>query len=553
MACPPRAISEQSPRASSSDVGRNVASATPMNRRRFLRLAGASGVAAAASRGLFAQAPTIVPAAAARPTAPYGVASGDVANGRAIVWSRADRSARMFVEYSTTDRFSDVRRVRGPAALETSDFTCRTVLTDLPAGQRIFYRVLFQDLSDLRTWSEPVSGSFSTPSAGPRDITLAWSGDTVGQGWGINPVWGGLRMYDTMRRAQPDVFINVGDTIYADQPLREEVALDDGTIWKNVVTEAKSRVAQTLADYRGCYQYNLSDDHMRQFIAEVPQIVMWDDHEVRDNWYWERRQDNDARYAVKSVALLAARGRRAFFEYNPLPLVGDDPERVYRSLSLGPLVEVFALDMRSYRGANSENRQTAMDATSAFLGPAQLRWLKDGLTRSRAVWKIVAADMPLGLVVSDGPTNFEAVANGDAGAPLGRELEIADLLRHLKSHRVRNVVWITADVHYAAAHRYDPARARFTEFDPFWEFVAGPLNAGTFGPGRLDPTFGPEAVFVGVPPGMKQGRPPSEGLQFFGTLKVDARHRTLTVSLHNVAGQIVHTESLIPDPGSLIR
>ena len=77
---------------------------------------------------------------------------------------------------------------------------------------------------------------------------------------------------------------------------------------------------------------------------------MWDDHEVRDNWYWERRQDGDARYQVKSVALLAARARQAFFEYNPLPLVGDDPERVYRSIPLGPLVEVFALDMRTLQG-----------------------------------------------------------------------------------------------------------------------------------------------------------------------------------------------------------
>jgi alkaline phosphatase D len=55
--------------------------------------------------------------------------------------------------------------------------------------------------------------------------------------------------------------------------------------------------------------------------------------------------------------------------------------------------------------------------------------------------------LPLGLVVGDGPGRYEAVANGDPGLPLGRELELADLLRDLKRHRVRNVVWITADVH----------------------------------------------------------------------------------------------------------
>jgi alkaline phosphatase D len=521
-----------------------VSDVTRVGRRSFLRIAGSSLLVPSAIRPVFGQAPAI--GSSPRVGAPCGVAAGDVGAGRAVIWSRADRAARMFVEYATTESFSERRRVRGPAALETSDFTCRTVLTDLPAGQRIFYRVLFQDLSDLRTWSEPATGSFTTPGTTPRNVTVAWSADTVGQGWGINSDWGGLKMYDTMRQAQPDVFINVGDTIYADQPVQSEVALGDGRIWKNVVTEAKSRVAQTLDDFRGCHQYNLTDEHMRRFIAEVPQIVMWDDHEVRDNWYWERRQDADARYEVKSVALLASRGRQAFFEYNPLPLVGDDPERVYRSIPLGPLVEVFALDMRTYKGANSPNRQTTLDGSSAIFGPAQLEWLKNGLTRSRATWKIVAADLPLGLVVRDGATDFEAVANGDPGPPLGRELELADLLRHLKAHHVRNVVWITADVHYCAAHHYDPTRATFTEFDPFWEFVAGPLNNGPFGPNPPSRTFAPEGRFTSIPEGMKPNRPPSEGLQFFGTLMADATHRTLTVQLLNVAGQSLYKVELAP-------
>ena len=485
-------------------------------------------------------------AAGAKPAIPFGVTAGDAGAGRAVIWSRSDRPARMFVEYATTERFADPRRVRGPAALESSDFTSRTVLTGLPPGQRLFYRVVYQDLADLGVWSDPVGGSFTTPSSTPRDLTIAWSADTVGQGWGINPEWGGLKLYETMRRVEPDVFINVGDTIYADQPLVSEVKLDDGRVWKNVVTEAKSKVAESLNDFRGCHQYNLTDDHMRRFISEVPQVVMWDDHEVRDNWYWERRNDTDARFTEKSVAMLAARARQAFFEYNPLPLAGDDPERIYRSVPMGPLVEVFALDMRTFKGANGANRETAMEPASAIFGPAQLQWLKEGLKRSTATWKVVAADLPLGLVVGDGPDRYEAVANGEAGAPLGRELELADLLRDLQRERVRNVVWITADVHYCAAHHYDPARAKFTRFDPFWEFVAGPLNAGTFGPGRLDATFGPEAKFVGIPPGMKGNRPPSDGYQFFGTLRASARTRTLTARLHNVAGDVIYTNELTP-------
>ena len=55
-----------------------------------------------------------------------------------------------------------------------------------------------------------------------------------------------MRLFKTMLDADPDLFVHVGDTIYADGPLREEVPLDDGTVWRNLVTPAKSKVAETL-------------------------------------------------------------------------------------------------------------------------------------------------------------------------------------------------------------------------------------------------------------------------------------------------------------------
>ena len=499
-----------------------------MNRRDFL-LRGAALVGA----------PVFIRSQADRPQMPCGVAAGDVTTGRAIVWSRCDRPARLVVEYATSPSFANARRVVGPAALEDTDFTARVDLAGLPDGQRIAYRVRFQDLSDLRIFSEPIEGSFLTPPrALDRDVTFAFSGDCVGQGWGIDPSRGGLRLYETMRRAEPDVFIHLGDTIYADQPLQAEVKLDDGSIWRNVVTEAKSRVAQTLDDYRGCHRYNLQDEQMRAFNAAVPLVVLWDDHEVRDNWYPTQRLDRDERYAEKSVALLSARAKRAFLDYQPLRIDADDRERIYRSWNYGPLLEIFALDMRSYRGANSPNRQTALGEDSAILGAAQVAWLQRALAASTATWKVIASDMPLGVVVTDGPTDFEAVANRDDGAPLGRELEIAGLLKFIRDRRIRNVVWITADVHYCAAHHYSPQRAKFTEFDPFWEFVAGPMHAGTFGPNELDATFGPEVRFIGIPPGMKPNRPPSEPYQFFGLGRIDRRTKALTMQLHDVNGKI---------------
>jgi alkaline phosphatase D len=516
-----------------------------MRRRHFLqRVLAAPAVLTAlrAGRG----APAIVRAQGARPSVSHGVAAGDVVPGRAVVWSRADRPARLVVEWDTTDTFRKARRVMGPAATADTGLTARVDLSGLPDGQRIFYRVLFQDLADARAWSAPVTGTFRTPSRSRADVTLAWSADTVGQGWGINPEWGGLRLYETMRKAAPDVFVHCGDTVYADQPVLPEVTLDDGTVWRNLVTPAKSKPADTLEDFRGNHLYNLTDENLRRFNAEVPLVALWDDHEVVDNWYPTEVLAEADRHAVKNVATLAARGSQAFFEHFPIRAAAGEARRVYRSIPYGPSVEIFALDMRTYRAANSANRQPELSAATALLGAAQRAWLKSALRASRATWKVVASDMPLGLVVPDGPSDFEAVSNRDNGGPLGRELEIADLLAFLRRERVRNVVWITGDVHYSAAHHYDPSRARFADFDPFWEFVAGPLHAGTFGPGTLDATFGPEVRFLGIPPGMKPNRPPSAGFQFFGTLRIDGRTQVLTARLHDLTGKAIYSVELPP-------
>ncbi len=524
-----------------------------VTRRRFLlrsAIAGGSIIAAdLLSKSGLAQvsAPAIITSDKRRPSIPYGVASGDITGGNALIWSRSDRPARMIVEYDTSESFRKAQRVIGSDALDTTDYTARVNLAKLPAGQQIFYRVTFQDLTDTNIYSVPVLGSFRTAPAKKRDILFAWSGDTAGQGWGINPEWGGMKIYESIRQLNPDFFIHSGDTIYADNPIQAEVKLDDGSIWKNLTTPEKSKVAETLAEFRGNFIYNLLDENVRRFNAQVPQLVQWDDHETRNNWFPGQMLTDDDRYTVKSCNILAARAKQAFLDYTPIRFDANDPERIYRSFNYGSSLEIFMLDERSYRGPNTPNRQTTASNETAFLGSAQVRWLKNKLQNSKATWKVIASDMPIGLIIPDGKTGkFENLANGD-GPALGRELETADLLRFIKQNNIRNVVWITADVHYAAAHYYDPGKAQFTDFKPFWEFVAGPLHAGTFGPNQLDNTFGPQVKFQSIPPDLKANRPPSEGFQFFGTVKIDSNTEVMTVALHNLEGKILYSVDLPPE------
>jgi alkaline phosphatase D len=392
---------------------------------------------------------------------------------------------------------------------------------------------------------------------GGQDITFAWSGDQAGQGWGINPDFGGMKIFETIRQMRPDFFLHCGDTIYADNPILPEVTLTDSSVWRNVTIPEKAKVAETLQEFRANYQYNLMDENFRRFNAEVPTMAQWDDHEVTNNWFPNEVLSNDAgdaRYTEKRLSALRLFAQQAFLEYQPIRIDKRDPQKIYRSLNYGPALEVFMIDERSYRGENTRNRQTTLDTDSVFLGTNQMQWLKQGLLTSRSTWKVISSDMPLGLVVTDGPnprtdgqSAYEAWANGENGIPLGRELELAELLRFIKQRRIRNVVWVTADVHYCASHYYDPAKAQFKDFAPFWEFVSGPLNAGTFGPGTLDQTFGPEVRFQSVPPAGQVNLPPTAGLQFFGLVKIDGNSQVMTVSHYDINGKKLWSIDLSPE------
>ncbi|MFF8845348.1 alkaline phosphatase D family protein [Streptomyces sp. NPDC015127] len=501
---------------------------------------------AAASAALALPAVGSAPALAlsGRPRAAWGVQTGDVTTTSGLVWVRSDRPARMIVETAATESFRGARRRHGPLLGPDTDFTGTTALNGLPPGEQVHYRVTLADPDDPRRTGETVQGTFRTAPARRRQgVRFLWSGDIAGQGWGINPDIGGYRAYEEMRRLDPDFFLCSGDTVYADGPLVPSVTLPDGRVWRNLMTEEKSKVAETLDEYRGNFRYNLLDENVRRFNGQVPVIVQWDDHEVRNNWYPGQILE-DARYTEKNVDVLARRSMQAFAEYFPVGTLSPrgSEGRIHRVVHHGPLLDVFVLDMRSFRNANSPGRQA--DDTQGILGAEQLTWLKRELSRSRAVWKVIASDMPLGLIVPDGSANFEAVAQGDPGAPLGRELQIAELLRYIKHRRITGTVWLTADVHYTSAQHYAPERAVFKDFAPFWEFVSGPLAAGGFPANALDATFGPDRVFVRAP--QRANVSPMESPQYFGEVDIDGDSGELTVRLRAEGDTVLFTRTLQP-------
>ncbi|WP_345265230.1 alkaline phosphatase D family protein [Nocardioides nanhaiensis] len=475
-----------------------------------------------------------------------GTRTGEVTTDSAVVWARTPRDGRLQVRLSSGGRV--LRRVRGPWTDRRADGTARVQLAGLAPGRDYEATVWFAAPDGSETTRDRVT--FRTAPVHEAAQSFVWSGDTCGQGWGINPELGGLTTYRAMLATRPDFFIHSGDTIYADEPMEETVLEASGDVWRNQLTEAVTKVAETLEDFRGRHRYPLLDEHVRALYSEVPTIAQWDDHETVNNWYPGELHD-DERYRERRVDVLARRARRAWQEYQPVPvrrLVGDDgsgfaPGRIYRRVPRGRHLDVFCLDMRSYRGANPDSAE----GPTGILGPAQERWLVESLAASRATWKVVSADLPLS-IPSHHDDDLDGPSNGIDGAPRGREHELARVLAALQVRGVRNVVWLTADVHYTAAHHYHPDRAAFTDFHPFWEFVSGPLAGGTFGrkDDVLDRTFGPQVAFSRGNDRMPVPMSPRAGRQFFGHVAIAATGE-LTVTLHDSSGASLWRTTLEPE------
>jgi alkaline phosphatase D len=145
------------------------------------------------------------------------------------------------------------------------------------------------------------------------------------------------------------------------------------------------------------------------------------------------------------------------------------------------------------------------------------------------------------------PTGFPAELGrdgwGNYDQATGFEQELLDVLRHMKDHGTRNVVFITTDVHFAEVFRYTP----FAQDPGFQvhEVVTGPLNAGLF-PNRLyDATLNTESLFFYGPDAPVTSWAQAKPWMNFGLAQVD-EHGRLTLSVNKIDGAAVYTLTLDP-------
>jgi alkaline phosphatase D len=215
--------------------------------------------------------------------------------------------------------------------------------------------------------------------------------------------------------------------------------------------------AVTLADYRRRYAEYRRDPDLQLMHARHPLVATIDDHEVCENAWSGGAKDHDlARQGPWAERRAAA--MRAWREWLPSRVPPDDPPRIHRRLSLGRLADLFLLDTRSHRDEQAKG-PAVDDPARVMLGHEQLSWLLDGLSGSRAAWRLVANPVMIGQVA----TRFMPQDLGDPLSELGiltardhgpapdqwdgYPAERDRLLGGMETHGVGRVVFLSGDVH----------------------------------------------------------------------------------------------------------
>ena len=251
--------------------------------------------------------------------------------------------------------------------------------------------------------------------------------------YGQNWEDGYFNPYHHLAREQLNFVLFVGDYIYARG--------------RGGVRRHKPVRLGSLESYRNHYALYKSDPGLQAAHAAFPWIVTWDDHEFRNN-YAGFVADPSAPTNRRRLRERAA-AYRAFYEN--VPMRATPPEgphfRIYRDLHFGDLASFFVLDTRQYRTPNPCGSGVGRpcpdlpDASGSVLGPEQEAWLRAGLGASRALWTVLAQQVPM---IS---TGTEELVNFDQwdGYPVQR----AGILAALARESVRNPVVLSGDIHAA--------------------------------------------------------------------------------------------------------
>jgi len=243
---------------------------------------------------------------------------------------------------------------------------------------------------------------------------------------------------------QLDVVMFVGDYIYEYASGAKSIRPVEGGL------------VRTLAEYRARYATHKSDPALQAAHAAAPWLMVWDDHEVGNDYANLQGQELEPDFKAQRAAAY-----RAYWEHMPFPKATrpvDADMRIVHRLDWGRLARIHLVDDRQYRdvqvcpkpgrgGSNTVSLKSCPEFTDArrtLLGADQERWLADGWDASRP-WNLLVQQTLMARFSWTDPANGGGTywTDGWDGYPAARNR----LLAPIAERKLPGVVVLGGDVH----------------------------------------------------------------------------------------------------------
>jgi alkaline phosphatase D len=404
-----------------------------------------------------------------------GLMSGDPSPRGITLWTTLDGvggSGSVELEVAKDKAFNQVvtrKAIRTSAAL---DHSVKARVSGLDPYEQYYYRFA------TATKDSPV-GRFRTalPADSKQPVKFAFFSCQ-------DYTHGFYNAHEVMADGDYDFVVCLGDYIYDESyhSVAGGTGVRDDLIGKGEPGYTSAiRAGQTLADYRSKYALYRSDASLRKVHQNFPMVVLWDDHEVQDNYAGGAGADGGLPAVQQFARKRQAAGYKAFFEN--MPYYPPSKDRIYRSLQFGRTVELLVMDQRQYRADQPCDDAVApacadYSQSRPFLGRKQMDWVKGRLDKSTAAWKVMANEVMMmpAKVLGDAYFTFDSWQ----GYPGERE----ELLSHIRAKGIKDVVFVTGDIHTFIA---GDVRTNLGAGDPAAiEFVGGSITSQGLGETDLD-------------------------------------------------------------------
>lgn len=405
-----------------------------------------------------------------------GVASGDPTPTGGVLWTRlAPRplepdagmgGVRSVVSWQLADdeKFASVVKQGRATAAPELGHSVHVDVDGLAPDRWYFYRF---------TAGEAMSpvGRFRTAPAADAATPLRFAFASCQQF-----ETGYFTAYDHMARENLDLVTHLGDYIYEYSPSA------------NGVRKHANPEVRDLDGYRIRYAQYKTDTALRAAHALCPWLVIWDDHEV-DNNYAGLVGEN-VMESVEQMRMRRAAAYQAWWEHQPVrvPRAQSWADlKITRAIDWGSLARFYMLDGRQYRDDQACGDGTKpvpcgewSDPKRTMLGEAQEKWLIDGLAGSKSRWQVLANQVMMAPFDSAAGPETRVSMDQWSGYPFARDR----LLGAIAKHAPNRTVVVTGDIHSNWVNELHADFARPDRPVVAAEFVGTSITSGGDGSDR---------------------------------------------------------------------